>query len=80
MPARPRKLPSVAAACLCGLWTAAPAAAGPKVTVDAAAGVHAISDDIYGMNFASEDLAANSACPCAAGAATARRATTGRST
>ena len=33
------------------------AAAGPALTVDTAAGRHAISRDIYGMNFADEALA-----------------------
>lgn len=46
----------IAVACLCGLSSAA-FAAGPLVTVDATANVHAINPDIYGMNFASEALA-----------------------
>jgi hypothetical protein len=61
---RPRLLPLAAAACLALAHAAAAAAAsGPAVTVDAAAGVHAISDDIYGMNFAPEALAQELALP-----------------
>jgi len=48
--------PRLAAACLLGVSTAA-LAAGPSVVVDAAADVHAISPDIYGMNYAAEGLA-----------------------
>src|SRR4051794_16244147 len=33
------------------------AVAGPAITVDATAGRHAIAPEIYGMNFADEDLA-----------------------
>lgn len=47
----------LAAASLCALSAAATAAVGPAVTVDATAGNHNISNDIYGMNFASEALA-----------------------
>ena len=36
---------------------AATAHAGPALTVDAAAGIHAISNDIYGVNYAAEALA-----------------------
>ncbi len=45
--------------------TASPAAvlAGPALSVDAAAGVHSISQLIYGMNFADEDLAAELKLP-----------------
>lgn len=38
--------------------TPPPVSAGPALSVDAAADQHLISDDVYGMNFASEDLAA----------------------
>jgi hypothetical protein len=47
----------LAAASLCALSAIAVAAPGPAVTVDATAGNHNISNDIYGMNFASEALA-----------------------
>jgi hypothetical protein len=47
--------PRLAAACLCGL--SATAFAGPSLTVDASANVHAINPDIYGMNYADEALA-----------------------
>jgi len=40
-----------------------PPSAGPNLTVDAAAGRHAISDDIYGMNYADEELAAEVRLP-----------------
>ena len=46
-----------AVACLGALPFAALAAAGPALTIDAAADLHTISDDIYGMNFAAEALA-----------------------
>ena len=39
------------------------AATGPALVVDTGAGLHAISDDIYGMNFAAEDLALELALP-----------------
>lgn len=39
------------------------AATGPAVSVDATADVHAISDDVYGMNFADEALAKELALP-----------------
>ena len=35
-----------------------PPAAGPTLSIDAASGRHSISNDIYGMNFADEQLAA----------------------
>ena len=35
-----------------------PPVAGPVLSIDAGAGRHPISDDIYGMNYADEDLAA----------------------
>jgi hypothetical protein len=38
-------------------------AAGPAIAVDAAAGVHPISPDIYGMNYADEALAAELRLP-----------------
>ena len=38
-------------------------AAGPAIAVDAAAGVHPISPDIYGMNYADEGLAAELRLP-----------------
>jgi hypothetical protein len=60
---RLRLLPLAAAACLALSAVAAPAPSGPAVTVDAAAGVHTISEDIYGMNFASEALAKELALP-----------------
>jgi hypothetical protein len=67
MPSRPLRLPlrtALAAACACALAAAPRAdAAGPNVTVDASAGVHAISDDIYGMNFAPEALAQELSLP-----------------
>jgi hypothetical protein len=63
MSARSLRLPLVAAACLGALAAPAFAAAGPALAVDATAGVHAISDDIYGMNFAAEALAQELALP-----------------
>nr|WSX74966.1 cellulose binding domain-containing protein [Streptomyces sp. NBC_00899] len=42
---------------------AAAATAGPAITVDATAGRHAIAPEIYGMNFADEDLAADLRLP-----------------
>ena len=47
-------VPMVGAA---GAGGASAASAGPALTVDAAAGRHAISSDIYGMNFADAGLA-----------------------
>src|SRR5262249_41475709 len=63
MSIRPRLLPLAAAACLALSAPAAGAASGPAVTVDAAAGVHPISDDIYGMHLAPEALAQELALP-----------------
>jgi len=40
-----------------------PSGSGPVLTVDAAAGRHPISEDIYGMNFADEALAAELRLP-----------------
>jgi hypothetical protein len=42
---------------------AAAAADGPAITVDATSGRHAIAPQIYGMNFADEDLAADLRLP-----------------
>gem|GEM_PF-769379 len=47
----------VVAAVLPAAATRAGAATGPALTIDAAAGRHAISSDIYGMNFADAGLA-----------------------
>lgn len=52
-----------ASACLLTLAAAAWGAPGPAVTVDATAGLHTISADIYGMNFAPEALAQELALP-----------------
>ncbi|WP_405590502.1 glycoside hydrolase family 44 protein [Streptomyces sp. NBC_01190] len=41
----------------------AAATAGPAITVDATTGRHAIAPEIYGMNFADEDLAADLRLP-----------------
>jgi hypothetical protein len=51
-------LPLVVAATLVAAPIPAGAANGPALSVDVTAGRHAISRDIYGMNFADEDLAA----------------------
>jgi hypothetical protein len=51
-------LPLAVATALVASPVAAGAANGPSLAVDVTAGRHAISRDIYGMNFASEDLAA----------------------
>ncbi|HTC70142.1 MAG TPA: hypothetical protein VK662_11280, partial [Acidothermaceae bacterium] len=42
----------LAAAAALPVSASSAASAGPALTVDAAAGRHAISSDIYGMNFA----------------------------
>ncbi len=51
-------LPLAVATALVASPVAASAENGPALAVDVTAGRHAISRDIYGMNFASEDLAA----------------------
>ncbi len=50
-------LAAVAAVPAGALTSAAAASAGPALTVDAAAGRHAISSDVYGMNFSDAALA-----------------------
>jgi hypothetical protein len=51
------------AALAAALATALPAAGGPTLSVDAATARHPISDDIYGMNYAPEALAAELRLP-----------------
>src|SRR6185437_5370286 len=50
-------LAAVAAVPAGALTSAAAASAGPALSVDAAAGRHAISSDVYGMNFSDAALA-----------------------
>ncbi|MEK8033320.1 glycoside hydrolase family 44 protein [Ideonella sp. DXS29W] len=57
------QLSAIAAAACFALMPAAWAAAGPAITVDATADQHDISDDIYGMNFADEQLAKELSLP-----------------
>lgn len=47
------------------LASTAPPPAAPTLTIDAGSGRHPISDDIYGMNFPDEDLAAELRLPVA---------------
>lgn len=48
---------------IAGIVTPPPPGSGPAITIDAASSRHTISDDIYGMNFVDEALAAELRLP-----------------